>query len=139
MKLSKDGREDAFRIHRLVLLTFVGPAPEGMLGLHNDGNASNNRLENLRWDSPKANSEDARRHGKLCRGEAARHAKLREADVLEIRRLRDEGLTMAELAARFGVSKDNIGMIIHRRSWRHLLPGDQVAEFGGLAVLGDAA
>ena len=140
VKLSKDGREDAFRIHRLVLLAFVGPAPEGMIGLHNDGNPTNNRLENLRWDSPRANSEDARLHGTLCRGESARHAKLREADVLEIRRLRAEGLTTCELANRFEVSPRNVRVIVQGHSWRHLLPlFEQGSEGGGRVERGLAA
>ena len=50
-----DGRGYKTRlVHRLVLETFVGAAPAGMEGCHNDGNRFNKRLENLRWDTPKA-------------------------------------------------------------------------------------
>ena len=45
-------------VHRLVLLAFVGPCPEGKEACHNDGNQRNNRLDNLRWDTPKANAAD---------------------------------------------------------------------------------
>ena len=34
-------------IHRLVLLAFVGPCPEGMQCAHDDGDRGNNRLSNL--------------------------------------------------------------------------------------------
>lgn len=34
-------------VHVLVLLAFVGPRPSGMEACHNDGDASNNRPDNL--------------------------------------------------------------------------------------------
>jgi hypothetical protein len=40
------------RVHRLVLLTFVGPCPKGMESCHGDGIKSNNCLTNLRWGTP---------------------------------------------------------------------------------------
>lgn len=50
-------------LHRLVLLTFVGPCPEGMEGCHNDGDKLNNRLSNLRWDTRSSNAKDRTAHG----------------------------------------------------------------------------
>lgn len=55
--------KDHHLVHVLVLTTFVGPRPEGMEGCHNDGNAANNRLENLRWDTASANQRDRVKHG----------------------------------------------------------------------------
>lgn len=55
-------RRDRY-IHRLVLEAFIGPCPEGMEGCHNDGDASNNHLENLRWDTHSANMYDRVKHG----------------------------------------------------------------------------
>ena len=126
--LSRDKHQRLFRVHRLVLLSFVGPAPEGMIASHNDGQPSNNRLENLRWATFQSNADDRLMHGTLSRGESARHAKLRGLDVLEIRRLRTEGWKIDELAARFGVGKSNIGAIIYRRTWKHLLPPPRQAS-----------
>lgn len=50
------------QVHRLVLLAFRGPCPLGMEGCHNDGDAANNKLTNLRWDTHEANMEDMIRH-----------------------------------------------------------------------------
>lgn len=50
-------------VHRLVLEAFVGPCPDGMEGCHNDGDPTNNRLENLRWDTRSGNIHDAIKHG----------------------------------------------------------------------------
>lgn len=57
-------RPEKFKqLHHLVLEAFVGPCPEGLIGCHYDDDQSNNRLENLRWDTWKANAADAKRNG----------------------------------------------------------------------------
>ena len=61
--LKRNGKRRTVRVHRLVLEAFVGPCPEGMEGCHNDGDASNNALSNLRWDTSSANKQDMIRHG----------------------------------------------------------------------------
>lgn len=61
--LKRNGDRRTVRVHRLVLEAFVGPCPEGMEGCHNDGDASNNALPNLRWDTSSANKQDMIRHG----------------------------------------------------------------------------
>jgi hypothetical protein len=66
-----DGRRFAktFKVHRLVLMTFLGPCPEGMEACHfPDRDVSNNRLENLRWDTKKANAFDQYLHGTRALG-----------------------------------------------------------------------
>lgn len=50
-------------VHQLVLLTFVGPPPEGMEVCHNDGDPANNALTNLRYDTRRNNILDSYRHG----------------------------------------------------------------------------
>ena len=52
------------KVHRLVLIAFVGPGPEGHEVCHNDGDPSNNALSNLRWDTHRANSLDRTKHGR---------------------------------------------------------------------------
>lgn len=61
--LSRGNRAKSMYVHRLVLIAFVGPCPEGMEGCHFDGNPSNNVVSNLRWDTRSANILDAVRHG----------------------------------------------------------------------------
>jgi len=55
-------------VHKLVLLAFVGPAPDGMECCHNNGIASDNRIENLRWDTHRNNNGDRKRHGNYPTG-----------------------------------------------------------------------
>lgn len=50
-------------VHRLVMQAFVGACPDGMVVCHENGDPSDNRLENLRFDSQSGNMYDKRRHG----------------------------------------------------------------------------
>lgn len=55
-------RQRAF-IHCLVLEAFVGPRPDGLVACHNNGQSTDNRVENLRWDTYSENNLDLVRHG----------------------------------------------------------------------------
>lgn len=50
-------------VHQLVLEAFVGPRPPGLLGLHKDGDKTNNAVENLYWGTHSDNALDSVRHG----------------------------------------------------------------------------
>lgn len=51
------------RVHRLVLLAFVGPCPEGMECRHLNGIKTDNRPENLAWGTFEENCDDNRESG----------------------------------------------------------------------------
>ncbi len=120
VNLHRGGEKKRRYIHQLVLEAFVGPRPHGLICCHNDGDPTNNRLENLRWDTHQSNVDDMLRHGTRRRGESAVKARLKEADVMTIRRLIAEGSSSDDLAARYGVGAANIVAIVNRRTWRHL-------------------
>jgi HNH endonuclease len=112
-------RKVARLIHQLVLEAFVGPRPPGLVCCHSDGDRTNNRMDNLRWDSYLANSEDMLRHGTRLMGSRA-NAKLTEEQVMDIRRLRAQCTSVRELADRYGVTTQNIEAVVYRRTWRHV-------------------
>lgn len=62
--LNQDGRRWTMRVHRLVMLAFVGPMPEDHSVDHRDVNPANNALTNLRYVPVSQNSYEAlmRRH-----------------------------------------------------------------------------
>lgn len=123
--LRRDGKPYYFRVHILVLETFVGPCPAGMEGCHWDGVKHNNRLENLRWDTRGANMADAIRHGTkkgkgAPKGEKNGQAILTESAVRSIRGApRRHGIRLA-LAKRFGVTVHAINSIRSGRNWAHV-------------------
>jgi NUMOD4 motif-containing protein/HNH endonuclease len=63
VSLSINGVHYIRRVHGLVLGAFIGPRPEGLDGCHENGNARDNRLVNLRWDTRSSNMFDCVRHG----------------------------------------------------------------------------
>lgn len=50
-------------IHQMVLETFIGPRPKGLIALHWDDNKLNNAVGNLRWGTYSDNQLDAVRNG----------------------------------------------------------------------------
>lgn len=108
-----------FALHVLVLETFVGPRPPGMMACHYDGNSRNNRLENLRWDTAMGNAEDDRRNGveRTYRGEDHHGAKLTDDDIRAIRAEPAWRGVCTMLARCFGMSVGQISDIRAGRYW----------------------
>lgn len=61
--LYRGGNGKAHRVHRLVLEAFVGPCPQGMMALHANDVATDNRIANLRWGTMPENVADSLRNG----------------------------------------------------------------------------
>lgn len=59
----RDRKQTTHHVHRLVLSTFNGPAPEGMQVRHLNGDRSDITLGNLAWGTQLQNMQDQRRHG----------------------------------------------------------------------------
>jgi hypothetical protein len=57
------GRGNSQCVHKLVLLAFVGTAPDTHECRHLNGDPADNRLENLCWGTRSENIKDAVRHG----------------------------------------------------------------------------
>lgn len=61
--LSRAGSTVPHRVYVLVLMMFVGLPPVGMEGCHENGDPSDDRRINLRWDTHGANMRDRTLHG----------------------------------------------------------------------------
>jgi len=131
VNLCRDGKPYPRKPHRLVLETFVGPCPAGMECCHKDGNPMNNRLDNLRWDTPSANQLDAVRHGTATglknkghirsQGEKNSNVKLTEAQVRQIiTKYRTGQFFQWEIAEQYGVCRRTVSDIVRGKTWRHL-------------------
>lgn len=108
-------------LHRLILMTFRGAPFPGAEGCHfPDPAVANNRLRNIRWGTRSENLMDRIAHGSGNRGERHNCAKLTEADIREIRRLRRGGMRVREIAPRFGISSDYIYDIARGKAWPHV-------------------
>ena len=111
-------------VHRLVALTFLGPAPTPQHEVaHNDGNRDNNSAGNLRWATHAENMADMRAHGTVVRywlGRRPPSTKLQQGQIVDIRQRAASGVPRKQLASEFGVCRATIDHIVQRRSWSDL-------------------
>lgn len=118
--LWKDHARQIVSVHKLVTAAFLGPMPQGMERCHNDGNPANNRLSNLRYDTPENNAADKRQHGTHLEGSRIAWSKLDERAVEFIRSEYQAGRTQQSLANHFGVRQPCISRVISGKNWRHV-------------------
>jgi hypothetical protein len=105
-------------IHTLVAEAFIGPRPAGLFCCHNDGDGWHNEVSNLRYGTPKSNSEDMVRHGNSLPGSKNAQAKLNENVVSQIKCRR--GTSYRDLAVEYGVSFATIQKIMSGEGWKHV-------------------
>lgn len=116
VQLCKDGKNTSSLVHRLILKTFLGECPLGMVGSHKDGNRKNNCIDNLLWETAKENEFRKKAHGTLRLGTL----KLNEDQVRAIRELSVKGLSYPQIAKQFNVDRTAVGMIVRRERWPHV-------------------
>lgn len=114
--LWKDNKQKIVKPHRLVLEAFIGKCPEGLEGCHNDGNALNNHVSNLRWDTHTSNIHDRVKHGTSNRGERCAAAKLTQ---IQVNAIKQDCRTQKEIAIEYGVQQSAISRIKNGKRWQH--------------------
>ena len=122
--LCKEKQHEHWTVHRLVARAFIGACPPRYVVNHKDGNPSNNALDNLEYVTHKENHQHSWRElGRQPphRGETTHFAKLTDSDVIQIRRMRSEGMTYSDIAAHFNTKPANVWHICMGRTWKHLL------------------
>jgi hypothetical protein len=119
---SSDGKNtEQWLVHRLILLAFVGPCPEGMEARHYPNkDRKDNRLCNLSWATKEVNEADKFEHGTITAGERNGMASTTEQEVREIRRLADSGMSATSIATMFGRNYEHVRTIIKRETWYHI-------------------
>lgn len=126
VNLSKNNKRGPIRIHRLVLEYFVGICPSGMECRHLNGTRTDYKIENLKWGTRSENVKDSIKHGTKTnptwfdnKGTKNGNSKLIDKDLLEIRKLINEGnLMQKEIARRYNVSPQTICDIKNKRTWK---------------------
>ena len=121
VNLCRNSKGKIHKVHRLVLLAFVGPCPEGMECRHfPDQNPTNNNLDNLSWSTRTENQRDRVLNGTDERGEKSPNAKLKASDIPKIREMRHRGMLMKDIGAVFGVSHGAISHVLSGKQWKHI-------------------
>lgn len=119
--MRENGKKKAQAIHRLVAEAFIGlPTKEKPFVAHNDGDRFNNHYSNLRYVTRSENEIDKLKHGKSNRGERQGGAKLKEQDVIEIKKALILGASCSFLGEKYNVSAGAIKSIKGGQSWSWL-------------------
>lgn len=110
------------KVHRVVAEAFLGSCPAGMQVNHKDGNKKNNHPENLEYVSCRENVRHGWANGLYAAraGESHNMARLTEDDVRAIRAIYP-ARSLTDLAREFGVTVQNVSMIVRRKTWKHVL------------------
>jgi len=122
--------------HRCVMQAHLGrPLLDTEIVHHADGDGRNNRIENLRVMSMSAHSElHSRRMSDETKarisastsGEGNAFGRLKEAEVIDIRRLRSLGVPARLVAKMYRLCAGHVSDIVAYRSWAHVLPCESV-------------
>lgn len=118
-----------FRAHRFSYELFVGPIPEGMCVLHkcdvrhcvNSGHLFvGSKADNTADMLKKGRHSHGNQHGLLTCGEKNSSVRLTAEEVIGIRKRKEAGETMEDIAKHFGITPQNVWRIVHRQTWRHV-------------------
>lgn len=119
ISLQNNNKQILRTAHKIVLEAFIGLRPEGMQCCHWDGDRTNNNLCNLRWDTPKSNSDDKVRHGTMVKGEYHPLATISQETIETVRSLKlISGIGVVEIAGFTGIRHASVSRIlrnIHRK------------------------
>lgn len=108
------------KAHRISYEIYNGKIPEGFRVCHTCDNPICTNPDHLWLGTAKENSQDGVKKGRISRGEDRPLAKLKENDVLEIRKLLLLGVTKANLSRKYGVSFMAISLIGQGKTWKHV-------------------
>jgi hypothetical protein len=105
----------------LIVLAGVDLAP-GQVAMHScdNGGLGCTNPDHLKPGTPVENRADCVAKGRQARGEAARHAKLTPAKVIELRALAATGVGPTALGLKFGITKATACQVRDRRTWGHV-------------------
>ena len=118
--LTEGGKPKSHKVHQLVAHAFLGEQPEGTWVLHGPRGKTDNSWNNLYYGTPKQNIADKWRDGTIVIGEAHHKAKLKEADVINIRQLWANNTSIKAIADQYCVGASAIEKIVKRQNWRWL-------------------
>jgi hypothetical protein len=108
------GKRDKSLVCYLVLRAFVGERPDGFVICHANGDRSDSRLENLRYDTQRENTRDTVMYGGI------NTQKLSPSSVEELVRRRRGGERRKDLAKEYGVDESTIWRAVSGRTFTRL-------------------
>lgn len=131
-KLSKDGygcfqetikgKKTDVRSHRRSYEIFKGDISEGLQVCHKCDNPSCCNPDHLFLGTPKENVQDCIKKGRRpnSKKRAIASGKLKEEEVIEIRKLYNEGMSQKDIQDKFKISQSQVSGILSYKFWKHV-------------------
>jgi len=119
---SSCGEKIVVVVSRLVLKHFVS-TPENLKNLwaiHRDGNVKNNCVKNLFWGTEKESIDEKYKRGNGHEGIKHPHAKITDAQVLEVRRRFEAGEKQCHIARSMQLTDKLVWKLVHKKEWKHI-------------------
>lgn len=128
-KIGIDGR--IHFAHRIAWELTNGPIPDGLRVLHRCDNppccnpahlflgTQGDNVQDM-WDKQRHGARAKPPVGHRCRGEAHHSARLTATDVVEVRRLAADGMSIRAIAEQFGITPQSTRAIVQRKNWKHV-------------------
>lgn len=117
-----NGIKTELRAHRRSYEIFRGEIPEGMQVCHSCDNPSCCNPEHLWIGTPKENTQDCIKKGRLNSQKRAKSAgKIKEDEVREIRELYKQGVSRKEIQEKFKISQSQVSGILTFKFWKYVV------------------
>ena len=126
--LRQNKKQRFFFLHRLIAQAFIPNPNNYPVVNHIDGNKKNNSIENLEWCTYQENTNHAYRtgifkaKGAVHIGEKNPNKKLTEQDVLDILKLKKEGLQLKNVYEKYKekIKLKGFKQVWYRDTWKYL-------------------
>lgn len=117
-----NGKKAKRPVHQTAYRLWKGEIPEKYHVCHSCDNPKCFNPDHLWIGTAKDNLQDMIKKGRASRlkGENAGRAKLKEKDVLDIRRMYIEGKRLSDMAKIYNVTSTSILYICNRKNWKHI-------------------
>lgn len=111
-----------YRSHRVCYELCNGPIPKGMYVCHRCDNPQCVNPSHLWLGTPAENNRDRanKKRNNHTFGELHPSAKINSADVVEIRKMAEQGVRQRDIATLYGITQHSVWSIIHRKTWQHV-------------------
>jgi len=121
LTLYSNTNSKTYLVHRIIANTFVSNPENKPYVNHIDGDKLNNKASNLEWCTAKENTHHAIENGlQKVKGEFQTNSKFTPKDILDIRKMLDEGRTSRSIAEDYDVHESTISLIKIGKHWSHI-------------------
>lgn len=122
------GKDVCMRVHRIVALAFIQNPLNKRTVNHKDFNKLKNDVSNLEWATHSEQRFHCLKHGigitenRNHQGEMNPRCLLTEEDVRSIRNMvAEKRLNLPQIGELFGINRNTVSNIFHRRTWKHVI------------------